>query len=279
MSASHHEALDQSEFREPSTALLNSWNDYHPFLRQVKLLTAANLKARYRKTVAGFIWVVANPIIMYGAQSIVFKLFLRLNIPHYELFLLTGLLPWIFLTQSMDMCTSIFVNSSQLLKSFQVNPLVYLVAQLADNGINFLAAFLILLVPVWIMNPSNAVGLLLLPLSIFSLAAGALGLCWLLATAQVFFRDTRFLVQFATSVGFFLTPIFYSEDFIPPAARVFVLSNPFYRLLLPFRAAIYDFTPMAFLKAIMTSLLTSSVLLGLAYLFWSKKRNAVYFNV
>lgn len=267
------------EFREPSTSLLNSWSDYRPFLRQVRLFTSANLKARYRKTIAGFLWVIANPIIMYGAQALVFKSFLHLQIPNYALFLLSGLLPWIFLTQSMDMCTSIFVNSSTLLKSFQVNPMVYLVAQLADNAVNFLAVFTILLIPVWIAHPSNLIGLLLLPLSFITLAAGALGLCWLLATAQVFFRDTRFLVQFVTSVGFFLTPIFYSKDFIPEKWRMLFLSNPFYLLLAPFREAIYDFTFAGFIKALAGALLTASLLLGMAYYFWKKKRNAVYFNI
>lgn len=268
-----------SELREPTLAILSSWNDYHSFARQVFILTNANLKARYRKTIAGFVWVVLNPIIMYGVQALVFKGFLNLQIPNYAVFLMTGLLPWIFATQSMDMCTGIFLNSSSLLKSFQVNPLVYLVAQLTDNAVNFLAAFSLLLIPLWFTHPTHAYALLLLPLPMITLVVGVFGICWLLAIAQVFFRDTKFLLQFVTSVGFFLTPIFYSVDFIPEKLRWIPWVNPFYRLLLPFRALLTEFELFGFAKAMGGALVCAALTVTLAAHFWKRKRNAIYFNV
>ena len=57
---------------------------------QVKNLTVANMKSRYRKTFAGFLWVVMSPILIYGVQSLVFKHFLKIDIPDYSLFLLGG---------------------------------------------------------------------------------------------------------------------------------------------------------------------------------------------
>ena len=115
------------------------------FFRQSIILAMANMKARYRDTIAGFIWVVLNPLIMFGAQSVAFKKFLRLDVPNYYLFLLGGLLPWIFLVNSLQMCTPVFEEKGPLLKSFKIQPLVVLSAQLFDNFVNFLFAFFILL--------------------------------------------------------------------------------------------------------------------------------------
>ena len=70
--------------------------------QQIKVLTVANMKARYRKTMIGFFWVVLGPILMYSVQAFVFQKFLKLELHNYYLFLLGGLLPWIFITSSWD---------------------------------------------------------------------------------------------------------------------------------------------------------------------------------
>ena len=73
------------------------------FSRQLISLTLANMKARYRKTFAGFLWVILNPIILYSVQSVVFRKILKIELPDYSLFLLGGLLPWIFITSTLEM--------------------------------------------------------------------------------------------------------------------------------------------------------------------------------
>lgn len=249
------------------------------FWRQVGALTTANLKSRYRNTIAGFIWVVMNPLIMFGAQDYAFKHVLKLQIPNYSLFLVSALLPWIFISQSIEMCTSMFVVSGRLLKSFPLHPLAYLIAQLADNAINFLAAFTLLLVPIWLTSTANPVGLLLLPAAVMVLIVGVLGMTWLLATLNVFFRDTRFIVSFMLSVSFFITPIFYPVEYVPAKFKLLVTLNPFYRLILPFRIALGDFNMIEFSKACGIAAAVSTAFLGAAMLVWKRKRNAVYLNI
>jgi lipopolysaccharide transport system permease protein len=249
------------------------------FFRQVRLLTRSSLKIRYRKTFAGFLWVILNPLILYGAQSLVFHKFLRLDVPNYFTFLLSGLLPWIFISQTLDMCTSMFQTSGPLLKAFPAHPLVYLMSQIVDNFINFVAAFLILLIPLCIQNPESARGLIFVPLAFFVLGIGVLGMAWCLATAQVFWGDTRYIITFVMSVAFFLTPVFYPEEFIPPALRWIVLVNPFYYLIMPFRHAVYDFNLAAFATSLGKALLIASFAMTLAFSFWKKKKNEFYFYV
>ena len=86
------------------------------FWVQVWELTVASLKSRYRKTFAGFLWVVLNPLMMFGVQSLVFKTFMKIQVPDYHLFLLGGLLPWIFFSSTIQMGTPIFVTQSHLLR-------------------------------------------------------------------------------------------------------------------------------------------------------------------
>ncbi len=249
---------------------------WRTFCRQVSVLTYANMKSRYRKTVAGFLWVILNPLIVYGVQSQVFSRVLKINVPDYYLFLLAGLLPWLFIVQTLEMGTPVFLNYQSLLKAFPVNPLVYLMAQVLDNFINFMAAFFCLLLPLSFFYSVSIYGILLLPLALFLLAVGVTGVVWLVATAQVFFRDTRFLVSFAMSVSFFLTPVFYPIDFVPAHLRWLVQINPFYIFIAPFRACLYDFHALKFFVCAGQAAVFASLLIGCAYGYWCWKKNEVY---
>jgi len=249
------------------------------FWRQTKALTLAGLKSRYRKTVAGFLWVVLNPMVTLGVQALVFSQFLKIDVDNYILFLIAGLVPWIFISQTLEMSTSIFVNSSQLMKSFSASPLVYLSAQVFDNIINFVAGFALALLLVWILTTGLTWKVVLLPLPIIVLSFGVFALAWLLATLQVFFRDTRFLITFALQLGFFLTPIFYPKAFVPEGLRWLVDINPLYHLIAPFQALIHGGNGAQFAYSLAAAAGTSALLWLLASLVWWRRRNMVFFYV
>lgn len=254
------------------------------FAKQVWFLTGANLRTRYRNTWAGLIWVTLNPLILYGVQSLVFAKFLRLDVYDYPLFLAAGLLPWIFLAQSLDMGVPSFVNSGRLLKSFSVHPLVFLTAQLTDNLLNFLIGFALVLIPLLARTTHagqafSGAFALLFPLAILFLFIGTLSVTWILATAQVFFRDTRFLLTFALTTGFYLTPIFYPAEFVPTDLRWMVKWNPFYRLIDPFRSLFYPHATHSIGSALFISGCVASFFFITAVLLWRKSRNALYFHL
>jgi ABC-type polysaccharide/polyol phosphate export permease len=249
------------------------------FWRQTKVMTVANLKCRYRKTLAGFLWVVLNPMITFSVQALVFGKFLKIDVEHYLLFLVSGLVPWIFIAQTLEMSAPVFLASGPLLKSFSASPLVYLSAQVFDNLINFAAGFLLALFPIWFLSGTLGWHLLLLPFAMLTLALGVFATAWLLATFQVFFRDTRFLISFAAQVGFFLTPIFYPRSFVPAGLQWLTAINPIYRLISPFQVLIHDYSRPAFSAAIGGAALTAALLWALALAVWWRRRNLVYFYV
>lgn len=244
--------------------------------KQIVALTKANMSARYRKTIAGFLWVVLNPIIMYSVQSFVFRKFLKIDVPDYSLFLLSGLLPWIFFTMTLEMVTPVLDNSAELLKSFKLNPVVLILSQVLDNFINFLFAFLVVLVPFWIFGDRSSWSIFLLPIVLLILVVGVTSICGLLSFLQVFYKDIRFITSFVVSILFFLTPIFYPIEFVPQEYRVFIELNPIYLFIEPLRTVIYDFELNRFLIGIAKGV-SASVLIALTtYMIWKKKYNEFY---
>lgn len=245
------------------------------FWAQVRDLTVASLKSRYRKTFAGFIWVVLNPLMMFGVQSLVFKTFMRIQVPDYNLFLLGGLLPWIFFSSTIQMTTPLFVSQSHLLRSFKINPMVIFGSQVLDNFINFVASFLLIVLPFYLSTGRDFSTLLLLPLALIPLLIGTLSIGVALSTINVFFRDTNFVMGFIFNLLFYVTPVFYPKEYIPTNWQWIVDFNPAIYLLNPFRSLIY-FSDGTFWMATLKGFGVSLVLFLTAVIIWKRKRNAFY---
>ncbi len=245
--------------------------------RQVKTLTKASIKARYRNTFAGVLWVVLSPLLMFSAQGYAFKFVLRIKFDNYPLFLLSGLLPWIFFIQSIQMGTTIFVVHGRLLKSFPLHPLVCLISLILDNLINFSLTFVLILLPLLFFTEGATVShFLLIPLPLLSLLIATVGSAWFLATLQVFFHDTRYIVDFVSSIAFYLTPIFYPKQFVGPEWYALVDYNPLAILLTPLQALSRTQLPDDFVFSVFASFGVSLSIFALAFVFWYRKKNLVY---
>ena len=253
-------------------------NELQILLRQVWVLTAANLKSRYRNTWSGYLWVILNPLFLYTAQSYVFYFVLRINISNYPLYLALGLLPWIFLVSSNDMSTSSLVVNSRMLKSFPVKPLALVFSQIADNFINYLSAFFVLLIPIGIYTNWPMYNLFYLGLPLLSLFVFVSSFCFLTAQINVFFRDARFILNFLFQVGFFVTPIFYPKVIVPENMKWIVHYNIFYYLIRPFQLLNFDFTLKQYFTELGYSYSVSFAFLLISIYFWRKNRNALYFK-
>lgn len=249
--------------------------NFHVFWMQIRELTIASVKSRYRKTWAGFLWVIMNPILMLGAQSLVFKKFMKIMIPDYFLFLLGGLLPWIFFTTTVQMGTPVFVVQSQLLKSFKINHWIVLCAQVLDGFLNFLASFLLILLPVYLSSDKSVWWLLLLPVALIPLLVGTICMTVIFSVLNVFYRDINFVMGFVFSLMFFLTPIFYPKEFVPKNYQWIIEANPIYYFIEPFRSLIHK-NGENFLPVILLSFVVSAFMMFLAWLVWKRKKNEFY---
>ncbi|MCK5883672.1 MAG: ABC transporter permease [Bacteriovoracaceae bacterium] len=246
---------------------------------QVLLFTTSNMRARYRGTFAGFIWVVLSPIILFTAQSLVFKYILKIEVHNYALFLVGGLLPWLFITQTLDMCIPILQGAGELLKSYRIHPSTLIVSQVLDNFFNFSFAFAILLIPILIYSSAGGWEVFLLPIAVVNLVVGVGYVVWGLGILQVFYRDTKFVVQFVTSVMFFATPIFYPVSRIPEGLKWMVEINPYYRFIEPLRICIYGFSVGGFFISFGKSIICTAMIIVLARRLWKRRKNEFYLLV
>lgn len=244
-------------------------------LRHLQIFTTANLKSRYRNTFYGFIWVLLNPILTFLAQVFAFTTLFQIKFPNYAVYLFSGLFPWIFIVQSIEMATGAFIYNFPILKNFPVNPLVLVIMQVIDNFINFVCAYTIMTLYFIITNkvvPSSII-YCFLPLCSLFIAVSSMSVVFALTNTR--YRDTKFVISFVFSLLFYLTPIFYSIAIVKEEHRQYLEINPVYILLKPIQQAFMSFPPEIIWHSTLKSLMISSVFLIVAVVSWKKYKNMV----
>jgi ABC-type polysaccharide/polyol phosphate export permease len=203
-------------------------------------LALKELKVRYKRSVLGFVWALLNPLLMMLVLTAVFgTLLMRLSLPHYSIFLLSMLLPWTFFAQCLSYSVESIVANGELLKKVRVAKLVFPVAAVLSNIINFLLSMVPLLILMLAMRFPVHWTWIYLPVPMLGLFLFTLGAAFVFATVNVFYRDVSHIIQIILQAWFYFSPIIYSLDFVPARYRWFFRINPLLYVLNGFRLSIY----------------------------------------
>ena len=189
-------------------------------------LTKKELKVKYRGSVLGFFWSLLNPILTMLVYSFVFSIVLRAGIPEFAIFLICALLPFNFLSNSVNYgASSIIANSNLVNKIYFPREIIPLSIILA-NLFNFLLELAALFIVMGIMGYSFYIYLYLLPVVIFIQFFLVVGMTLLVSALNVFFRDLQHLITIIMMVWFFGTPIIYPLSMVPERFQFIIKINP-----------------------------------------------------
>lgn len=175
-----------------------------------------DLFVRYRGSVLGVVWTLVNPIVLMGVYTLVFSVLLRAEgVEYFPLFVLTGLLPWVFFQSSLQTASVSLVGAGNLMKQVRFPRQLLPLSMVATNFVTFLAMLgVILPVNLVFVPETRSTFWAALPL-VVPLVALVSGLSIVVASANVFFRDVEHLLTTILLPWFFLTPIFYTFDQLP----------------------------------------------------------------
>lgn len=227
-------------------------------------MVVRDIKLRYRRSVLGIIWTLLNPLAQLLVLQLVFRLVLPLNIPDYTLFLFIGLLAWNWFNASLYAGTGSIVENRDLVRRPGFPVAVLPVVTVTSSFIHFLLALPILLIFMVIAGVHISSAILLLPVILAVQFVFSLSMIYFLAAIQVTFRDTQYLLGVLLFLGFYLTPIFYDSNSIPPRLQLLYRLNPLVTIIDSYRSVILraEFPQSLPLGAV---LLFSLAILGITY--------------
>ncbi len=183
-----------------------------------RILTARNLKIRYKGSALGFLWSLLTPattIAMYAIFASILKFAKGQN---YLPFLVTGILVWGFTAGTLNDSLFAIAGNANLVKKVWFPRVILPLTTALANAVNFaltLAPLILYLGLAGVLDLSH--GFWLVPAVAFHLTL-CVGIACLFATLNVFFRDTQHIVGVGQLAWFFLTPVFYRPEMQVEAA-------------------------------------------------------------
>src|ERR1700709_538185 len=113
------------------------------------LLTKRYLKVRYSTSALGYVWSILDPLLMSGIYYFVFVVIFdrgsAVDQP-YIVFLLTGLLPWVWFNGGVGDMTKAFLQEAKLIRSTSIPRSIWIIRRVLSKGIEFLASIPVLIV-------------------------------------------------------------------------------------------------------------------------------------
>jgi len=252
--------------------------DTYRYRELIWALALKELKIRYKRSVLGFMWALLNPALLMLVLTLVFSKIMRFAIPHYAIFLLCVLLPWTFFAQSLSYAVESIVSNGDLIKKVSVPKLVFPMAAVVSNLINLFLSLIPLALLVPAMRHPFYWTWLYLPVPLLALTIFTLGMTFFFATANVYYRDVSHILQVVLSAWFYVTPIIYSLDFIPPNYQWIFKLNPIIYVINGFRLSVYyGLLPKA--PSIIASFVCAFISLFIGFAIFSKYQNDFVFYV
>ncbi|MDO4741294.1 MAG: ABC transporter permease [Eubacteriales bacterium] len=235
-------------------------------------LVSRNFNTKYRQSMLGVLWSVLNPILTMLVLYVVFSTLFRTDTENYIVYLLSGIIVWNFFTEAVNLGLESITNNASIINKVYVPRYIYPISTVVSALINFLIAHIPLVLLCLITGVRITKAYLLLPVAVGYLFLFACGVALLMATSNVFFRDTRFLWSIVTMMWMYLTPIFYTESIISASYIGLYRANPMYQFLYIFRSIIIQGVapqPIYFL----TGLIAAVVPLALGLWVFSRNQN------
>jgi ABC-2 type transport system permease protein len=243
----------------------------------ILFLIYKNLQLKYKHSALGFLWSLLHPFIYLLIFLAIFSLAFP-SIENYPLYVLSGMVFWIYFSGGTNMLCIVFIKNTHLIKSLNVPKSIYPLTELGSELVSFLLGLIPFMVIMYFMGMHMSFNLLwLIPIILlFSVFIFSVGI--MLGSLNVFFRDVGILWNTINPALFYLSPIVYPTKLIPHQYEFIVKCNPLFHFLELIRNVLYEGqTPS--MHYVGRCLMITAVTAIVAFLVYRKTRNGFISNL
>lgn len=203
------------------------------------VLTARDIKVRYKQTVLGAGWAIIQPVMTMVVFSVIFGGFAKMpsdGFP-YPVFVYAGLLPWTFFAGSLSRSGSSVIGSAHLISKVYFPRVIIPLSSVGAGIVDLAISTMILLLIMLYFHVAWSFNLLVAPLLLVLVVFIALGVGTFISALNVAYRDVALLTPFLVQLWMFATPVIYPASLVPEKWRWLLYLNPMAGIIEGFRSA------------------------------------------
>lgn len=179
-------------------------------------LVRRELRQKYKGSVLGVVWYLVNPLLLMVVYGVMLGPVLKaVNMADYPIFILAGLVVWLFFAQSLTAASTSLVEQSALVSKVRFPRQTIPAAAVTVQLVPFFAMFVVLIPVALAVRGSASAALLLLPLVIVCLFALTLGLALIVATGHAYYRDVQPILTAVLLPWFFISGVLFQLQTLP----------------------------------------------------------------
>lgn len=209
------------------------------------MLAKHDLYLRYRRSFLGPIWLTLSIAITIYSMGFLYSFLFHSPLERYLPFLATGMVSWLLISHLLTNACQAFIASSGYMREVKL-PYTLYVHRVACRGVLTFLHDIIALIPIYFLFPQTVQ----INLSIFFIIPGllliyvnAISYGIILATLSARYRDVSQLIGSMMRVIFFLTPVMWDPNRLPPVLQLISEYNPFYAFIQCIRAPLLGDLP------------------------------------
>lgn len=163
----------------------------------------------------------------------------------YAIFLFVGLLPWTFFANAVQSGAASIVANGAIVKKVALPVQLLPASAVLSALVNFFLTLVVLFVVLAAFGPRRPEGIVYLPVLIAVQLVMGLGLAYLLAGLNVFFRDVQHILTVLLMAWYFLTPVLFPVSILAdrPREALLLYLNPMTAVIVGYHRALLDGLP------------------------------------
>lgn len=199
---------------------ITQWRDL------VMNLVAKEIKIRYMGATLGFVWSLGNPLIVTLTYYIVFTYILPSSQDRFALHLVTGVVHWMLLSQTLSQSGEWLTGNSNLIRKLRFPRLLLPISGALTVVVFWAGAMLVYAVLFGVLGGVVTQAMLYYPIVLMSFMALIMGIGLALSVIQITVRDAKHVVDICVPLLFWLTPIVWVSSALPADVANIVAFNP-----------------------------------------------------
>ncbi len=242
--------------------MLKRLHALYDYRYMIENMVRREVRGRYKGSMLGFVWNFILPLVQIIVYIVIFSMVFKPNISNYYMYLISGMVPWIFFSEAIQSGSSAILQNSDMVQKIYFPREILPLSITLSCFVNYIITIGIVVVFALLIGfPLTLIGMAYLVIVSLIFLLFVLGISFVVSSVSVYFRDMEYIVRVVLLVLIWMVPIMYSVDGIDSEILKHIIEiNPLTQFINLFHDAIYS--------GIVSNLTTLAICTAISALFF-----------